>query len=191
MNPSTKSPPPSQPSGTIELHVRALTQLYNSMDPSPFHERDLDPGAEEFILGWAQELPADVPIDVAIYADELPRENQYLSIVTDAIHTHFSRLSQASRRQLRQLLKDGRTSLLIGLSCLVASVFGGEMIVRAMSDATTALVIRESLLIGGWVAMWRPIEIFLYERWPIRNRRRILDRLGKARVEVIHDSHTA
>jgi hypothetical protein len=24
----------------IEVHVRDLSQLFNSMDPSPFHERD-------------------------------------------------------------------------------------------------------------------------------------------------------
>ena len=31
-------------------------------------------------------------------------------------------------------------------------------------------VIRESLLIGGWVAMWRPLEVFLYDWWPISAR---------------------
>jgi hypothetical protein len=29
-------------------------------------------------------------------------------------------------------------------------------------------VIREGFLIGGWVAMWRPLEVFLYDWWPNR-----------------------
>lgn len=171
--------------GAVELHVRDLAQLYNSMDPAPFHERDLDPDAEQFILDWAQELPGDTQIKVAIYIDIAPRDADYLQIVTNAIRTHFQRLSESSRLQLRRLLKDGRTSLFIGLSCLAASVLGGELIVRAISEGPPALVIRESLLIGGWVAMWRPIEIFLYDWWPIRNRRRVLDRLTRAEVSVI------
>lgn len=41
----------------IEVRVAELRQLFNAIDPSPFHERDLDPKAEEFIVGWSRELP--------------------------------------------------------------------------------------------------------------------------------------
>ena len=33
----------------IEVHVANLQQLFHSLDPTPFRERDLDPKAEEFI----------------------------------------------------------------------------------------------------------------------------------------------
>jgi hypothetical protein len=39
----------------IEIFVDKIEQLFNSMDPSPFHEKDLDHDAEEFIVSWAQE----------------------------------------------------------------------------------------------------------------------------------------
>ena len=45
----------SQPPGLIELRLNNVGQLFNTMDPSPFHERDLDHDAEEFILSWARE----------------------------------------------------------------------------------------------------------------------------------------
>ena len=48
-----------------------------------------------------------------------------------------------------------------------------------------AQVISESLVIGGWVAMWRPLEIFLYDWWPIRNERRIYDRLSRMPVRIV------
>jgi hypothetical protein len=41
----------------IEVFVDRIEQLFNSMDPSPFQERDLDDDAEEFIVSWAQEFP--------------------------------------------------------------------------------------------------------------------------------------
>ena len=46
----------------IAVHVGELKQLFHSLDPTPFRERDLDPKAEEFIAGWARELPADAPL---------------------------------------------------------------------------------------------------------------------------------
>src|SRR5262249_43881467 len=36
----------------IEVHVGELKQLFDAIDPSPFRDRDLDPKAEEFIVGW-------------------------------------------------------------------------------------------------------------------------------------------
>ncbi|HYF36884.1 MAG TPA: hypothetical protein VD994_16425 [Prosthecobacter sp.] len=39
----------------IEVKLTELAQLFNSMDPSPSHERDLDQDAEDFIVSWARE----------------------------------------------------------------------------------------------------------------------------------------
>ena len=36
----------------IRLKLRDMSQLFNSMDPSPFVEKDLDDDAEGFILSW-------------------------------------------------------------------------------------------------------------------------------------------
>src|SRR5439155_10099296 len=48
----------------IELNLRDINQLFNTMDPSPFHEKDLDHDAEEFILSWAQEFHRHEPVDL-------------------------------------------------------------------------------------------------------------------------------
>ena len=36
--------------GRIELRLRRIEQLFDSFDPAPFHEKDLDRDAEEFIV---------------------------------------------------------------------------------------------------------------------------------------------
>jgi hypothetical protein len=43
---------------------------------------------------------------------------------------------------------------------------------------------REGLVIGGWVAMWRPLEIFLYDWWPIHAEARLFDRLAAMPVRI-------
>jgi hypothetical protein len=105
-------------------------------------------------------------------------------VVRDAVHTFFGCRSDLTRRRLRDHFRTGRKSLVIGLVFLASSVAGGNWIVSASPQSTLAQLARESLLIGGWVSMWRPLEIFLNGWWPIRNERRIYDRLANMPVRI-------
>jgi len=174
----------------IEVHVAELKQLFNAMDPSPFHERDLDPSAEEFIVGWSREAPGDSPLGLLVYLDRPAGLPEEAGILRDAIHQCFSRRSQTSRRQLRQLFRRGRISMAIGLVCLAMSIAVGDLVANAMSGRLGD-VLRESLLIGGWVAMWRPLEIFLYDWWPIRAEARLFDRLSAMAVRIVYTNDSA
>ena len=49
-------------------------------------------------------------------------------------------------------------------------------------------VLGEGLVIGGWVAMWRPIEILLYDWWPLRREIALRERLKDLTVELLADS---
>jgi hypothetical protein len=62
------------PSHRIEIYVDRMGQLFNSMDPSPFHEKDLDHDAEEFIVRWAQEYHLRDPLVLRIYVNQTPTE---------------------------------------------------------------------------------------------------------------------
>jgi len=45
-------------------------------------------------------------------------------------------------------------------------------------------LIEQSLPILGWVANWRPLEIFLYDWWPLARRRDLYRRLAAATLET-------
>lgn len=45
-------------------------------------------------------------------------------------------------------------------------------------------MLKEGFTIAGWVAMWRPMQIFLYEWWPLLRRRSIYANLARASVHV-------
>jgi hypothetical protein len=171
--------------GVIDVYVRDLGQLFHSMDPAPFHEKELDPAAEAFIVSSARELPTDAPLALFVYLDQPSPSEDERRTVAQAIHMHFARRAESSRRELRQLLRRGRTSLAIGLPFLAASVAAGDLVSRLMDVRPLAQVLRESLVIGGWVAMWRPMEIFLYDWWPIRNERRLLERLSRMPIRIV------
>jgi hypothetical protein len=88
---------------------------------------------------------------------------------------------------LRQLFQRGRTSLLIGIVFLSGLIGLGDLIAKHVNSGI-AEIVRESLLIGGWVAMWKPLEVFLYDWWPIRNEAQIYDRLATMPVQIRYTS---
>ena len=168
---------------TIQLRLRDVAQMFNSLDPSPFHERDLDGDAEEFIVGWAREHPKDREFQLDLILAETPQPER-ASGVEEALQHYFRMRSETKEREFRQLMRRGRVSLIVGLLFLAACFFAGELLVT-VGYGTEAELNRESLTIGGWVAMWRPLEIYLYDWWPLRDERRLLERLARIRVRVI------
>lgn len=170
--------------GDIKVYVRAIDQLFHTLDPSPFYDRDLDEKAEEFIIGSAEELPHDVPLALTIVLDQPPSkvDERY---VAESVHLHFRRRADGSRRKLRLLFKRGRVSLAIGIPILATMIVAGELAAQQTALPALATALRESLIIGGWVAMWRPMEIFLYDWWPVRDERRTFDRLATMPVRIV------
>ena len=78
----------------------------------------------------------------------------------------------------------GRTSLAIGLLALAGAIALGDFLATLMKGSRIGEILRESLTIGGWVSMWRPLEVFLYDWWPIRNEARLSDRLAAMPVRI-------
>ncbi|MES1168436.1 MAG: hypothetical protein ABUL61_04630, partial [Oleiharenicola lentus] len=171
---------PVQP--RIEVRLRELAQLFNGMDPSPFYERDLDAAAEEFIVSWAQELPRESPLELVIHLATLPPPDRAQG-TEEAVRHYFASRAEIRRRDLRLMMRRGRASMIIGLLFL-AGCFGlGETVQHASAQPWTEFV-KLGLHIVGWVAMWRPLEIFLYDWWPIRSDQRLLERLARMKVTL-------
>jgi hypothetical protein len=168
---------------TISLKLRDLNQLFNSMDPSPFIEKDLDDDAEEFIVSWAQEFSPKAPIRLRIYLDQWPAENPQ-ELIRTAVHNHFAHRAKITDLEFKRLLRRGRTSLFIGLLFLVTCLLLSKMLL-GHAAGTWAAVVRESLTIAGWVAMWRPMQIYLYDWWPLLRLRRTFTKLSHMPVEVV------
>jgi hypothetical protein len=175
----------------IEVRVGGLRQLFNAIDPSPFHERDLDPRAEEFIVDWSRDLPRDAPLALVVHLERGAGRADEAVILREAIHEFFSQRAASSRRSLRELFRRGRISLAIGLAFLAASIAVGDGLSTFFTERGWPDIVGESLLIGGWVAMWRPLEVFLYDWWPIRAEARLFDRLSSMPVKILYTDEAA
>jgi hypothetical protein len=164
----------------VELRLDRISRLYNSLDPAPFHEKELEAAADDYIVGSAED--AGGPIRLVIMLPESALSRPEVQQVPVSIRHHFERRRDSERRLLRGMWRRGRMALLIGVAFLAVCLFARSLLLGSAS--TTAHIAAEGLLIVGWVAMWGPLDIFLYGWWPIFGRYKLFDRLAQLDVEV-------
>jgi hypothetical protein len=168
----------------IQLELRDINQLFHSLDPSPFREKDLDLNAEEFIVSWARELPKTDQFQLRIHLPDTPAVGRDEKAIQEAIRNYFSYRADQYALRNRELLREGWMNLAIGLSFLASCLFIARYLLQFGGGALMAIA-QESLIIGGWVAMWRPMQIFLYDRWPARRMQTLYRRLSKMEISLV------
>lgn len=171
---------------TLELNLLDPMQMFNSMDPAPFHERDLDSQVVEYIVDWAQEVAPDAPLGLVVTLCHASAPERGASLISDAVHRSFQRRALAKRRALRRMLKEGRISMVIGIAFLAVAIFVSDYLGGIITNKNYAWLVQESVVIGGWVALWHPLNIFLYDWWPVRAEIRLFERLGGMQVQVVN-----
>lgn len=169
---------------TVEVRIRELAQLFNSLDPSPFHERDLDGDAEEYIVSWARELPANRPLKIVVHLPEAEARKAEERGLKKAMANYFTERALKEERDLNELFRAGWRYLSIGVPVLVVCLLMSQLARAWLGTGPLARAVEESLIIVGWVANWKPIETFLYDWWPLTRHRDLYQRLADASVEI-------
>jgi hypothetical protein len=172
----------------LEVRVGELKQLFDAMDPAPFRERDLDAKAEEYIVEWSREIRPDRPLGLIVRLSRQAATPEGAGVLRTAIREYFKQRALSTRRRLRQLLRVGRKSLLIGMVFLAAAMIIGDLVSGLVGRYAYGEILAHSLLIGGWVALWRPLEILLYDWWPIRDEAKLFDRLSAMSLRLENDA---
>jgi len=188
-DPGTGSRTEDRSGSVLELRLADVRQIFDSLDPAPFRERDLDPKAAAYIVEWAQEQPPHAALVLTVHLGH--GGDGTAALLADAVHEYFRGRALATRRKLRRMFHVGRISLVIGIACLGAAIAIAEAVTGWVSKDSYGGLIKESLIIGGWVALWRPMEIFLYDWWPLRSEIRLYERLVRMPVKWVAGTVTA
>ena len=170
-------------SDIIEIRVADLDHVFKAIDASPPFRRDVDAEIVAFVKSRATEIRPAPPAALVVHVDTTPAGDSRTRATRDAISDFFRRRSDARRRDLTLLFREGRRSLFIGLGFVTICTALGHLSFVLLGEGIGG-ILRESFAIGGWVAMWRPMETFLYAWWPIRDELRRLDRLATMPVRI-------
>lgn len=166
----------------VNIYVRDLSQLFNSLDPSPFWDRDLDREAADFIEGeFSDKLSADAwNLYVHAHGDGTsPADLQ------TAIENYYGRMASSARRALRDHLWSSQWTLVGGVLVFLLSMGLRTLLGHLLGRLPQ--ILDEGLIILAWLALWRPAEMLLYGWMPLRRRQRLYERLTGIRVFVRPD----
>ena len=167
----------------IILRIKCLDEILSTSDTASYQKRILKEDIEEFIVEEAGSFTRQSRFNLKIY---LPTEEADLeSKVESAVHKHFAYLREKSLKQLKGTPKLGWRSLLIAFLFLGVIISLTELGGQLFPENGLVLTVRESLIILGWVAFWRPAELLLYEWYPFKRDAELYGRLSESNIQVI------
>ena len=172
--------------GTIELRFDDPAGLFEPLDVSPFTERHLNERVERFILHCAREL-ASAEFVIVVYFSEGMQANEVGTEFLESIPKHFAHRTQEEAGRIHGLIGEATRDLMAGLVFLFLCGLAGVAALR-LFPGPIGLFVEQGLLILGWVALWRPVDLFLYELRPLRNTRNLMSALARAQVRRAHCS---
>jgi len=168
----------------IEIKLSSVMQLFNSFDPAPFHEKELDSAAENYIVDTVKDFPKKTRFKMIIYLpSDIAGRDQAMKIPL-AIHNHFQYKTLVAERKFRSRFRHGRSNLLIGLTFLTIALLARQL-VSSVNIHLIAQLFADALLIIGWAAMWEPITVLLYELWPIIQLKKTYEKISKMDIDII------
>jgi hypothetical protein len=168
----------------IELRVQETAQLFHTLDPFPFRERDLDAEVEDYIVQWARELGSNQALRIIVHLPSSEARTKRAGEIEAAFQHYFRYRAQVLDHEFKELMRIGRLSMLVGVVVFVLCLVASHLAARFLADTPFDNWVEQSFLILGWVANWRPLEIFLYDWWPLARRRHLYRRLAAARVDL-------
>jgi len=167
----------------VDLRLRRIRQIFDGRDPAPFHERDLDDHAVDYLVGAVEDLPRGAPFKVIVFVEDPLPPDLPAEAVIESIRAHFAYDDLRLARAIRKHVRRGQGSLVVGLVALVALLFLAEIVSKGGTEHVRQIV-REGLVITGWVVMWRPLEGLLYGWWPLWSDRKTKRKLRDAPIDV-------
>lgn len=160
----------------IVLHVQRPEDILFKSAILSSAKRLLDPTVEEFITEEAEGLDAS---DITLLVKSEERQPSLEAGIADIIHKHFAYRSRKAEMSVKKIFKLGWKSLLVSFGFLILMFLIAFAITTFLPENTIVITFRELFIILGWVALWRPADLLLYD-WRIYKRR------GKLLTRVAH-----
>ncbi len=167
----------------IEIELKSLMQIFNSFDPAPFHEKELDANAEIYIYNSVAEFPLKKPLELMIHLPPSEIDKETEKTLKKAIKNHFSYRSLLTDIELRRVLQRGRRNMAIGVVFLFLCLLVTGLLSTLEGDLLKTML-SEGLTIIGWVAMWEPVNVFLYGWWPLSQKKDFYNKILGMDVKV-------
>ncbi|CAN5622168.1 hypothetical protein BH10BDE1_BH10BDE1_09390 [soil metagenome] len=171
----------------IEIRIKTAQQLFDARDPAPFRERDLDDDFVDYIVSAAREAKRKTPLKILIYIEEAESADLPRQSIQEAITTFFAYQTDRQHNDLKSFMRRAQVFLVIGLGIL-ATCLGLVQNFFKPGEYGALGILREGLVIFGWVSIWKPLELILYDWYPLYEKLRFNRKLLRSEIEIKFDA---
>jgi hypothetical protein len=163
----------------VDIKLASVERVFDNRDPAPFRERNLDPQLVEYLVGAAEDLVSHERFRIIFWLEQPCPPGEIEVPYRAHFEYELERIDRVRRRQRRA----GWIALALAIVSIVVLVSLSELVARLIAGSIGA-GLKEGLVISGWVLMWRPIEVLVYDSIPWRRARHVLRRLVAMPIEV-------
>ena len=167
----------------IEVRVKDSQRLFDHRDPAPFREKELDERFVEYIYSSAREFSITTPLKIIIYIEENESESVTSATIREAIQSHFSYQIELQAGNLKQFWKRAQFFLLIGILVLIVCLGSAQSLTVPLKPGLIG-IFRDGLIIFGWVSVWKPIEVILFDWYPPFERLRFYKKMRLTEMDI-------
>lgn len=167
----------------IEIRVKNPLQLFDARDPAPFRERDLDEKFIEYIITAVQEFPISTPLKIVIYIEENISNQFTINSIKEAIQSYLEYQKDLQKRNLKNFIKKSQVFFIFGLAILFLCISITQSL-PPNSPLGFIRILREGMIIFGWVSMWKPIELVLFDWYPIYEKVRLYKKILNTEFDI-------
>jgi hypothetical protein len=155
----------------IVLHLDHLSQLFAAPSGEPFSEEPYLVSGMEWILDelTPRALGRSARTKTTIVLPKGSLQADLAGKTSAAVKCYCQFKIRQKQHALVALRWEGVKSLQKGIVFLAICLFLSAFLSgTALLPGFLGTLFSNGLEIAGWVSLWRPIEIFLYEWWPYR-----------------------
>ncbi|MEI8296063.1 MAG: hypothetical protein WCG04_06040 [Alphaproteobacteria bacterium] len=167
----------------VEVRVKNPFQLFDSRDPAPFRDRDLDEDFVEYIVATMREFSHKTPVKILIHIQGKESKDLPHDEIRAAIQSYWAYQIELFERDLKSFFKRAQLFMVIGILVLILCVTVAQSI-AVPTPAGFWGVLREGIVIFGWVSVWKPIELLLFDWYPLFEKVRLYRKLLKTEVDI-------
>ena len=176
----------SQPARELTLELGEADEFFAGSEPNVAAGR---PGLPAGIDQIREELDARSLPDALATVIMLPRAQVKSGLSTDfarAVDRYCTMGIAKAENEIKTLRREGRRTLLIGLSLFVVFGILAEVVVRTSlpSPVRDFLGSDGLFVVVGWVGLWYPIETLLYSHRPYRQEIAVLQLIRRMQIEI-------
>ncbi len=170
---------------TIQARVSLYDDFFNPLDPSPAPARDLAPELVSYLNQCSDEILNKYQIEIALQVQNETRDIQREQECLKSLRTFYQHETFVSQNQIRRKRGLALRYILVSLTCLAAYIISEQWVTAAFIWS----LLREAVLIGGWVFMWEAVTLNFLEMDTHYEEIKKYRRLIEAKAGFIYDEN--